>query len=188
MPRKKPSTTKRASTKRTNDLRDRLDAEHGSRNAADPIVQTVKDDPASAGRPRTVVDERVLAGLAAIQCTYNEMAAVLSVDESTLRLHYKDLIEKERDAGKMGLRRAQMQSAYKGNATMLIWLGKQYLGQKDKHELGDGNGNLIPMLVVRREDVDTPLAEAMESALDGHASAVLDVIPLNPAMTDILAR
>jgi hypothetical protein len=34
----------------------------------------------------------------------------------------------------MSLRRMQWQAAENGNPTMLVWLGKQYLNQKDKAE------------------------------------------------------
>lgn len=34
--------------------------------------------------------------------------------------------------GVISLRRAQWQAAQAGNPTMLIWLGKQYLGQRDQ--------------------------------------------------------
>jgi hypothetical protein len=37
--------------------------------------------------------------------------------------------------GKTSLRRYQWKLAESGNATMLIWLGKQYLDQADKQEL-----------------------------------------------------
>jgi len=35
----------------------------------------------------------------------------------------------------MSLRRKQIEVALKGNVSMLIWLGKQMLGQMDKQEL-----------------------------------------------------
>lgn len=35
---------------------------------------------------------------------------------------------------KISLRRQQIESAKGGNVSMLIWLGKQLLGQADKHE------------------------------------------------------
>ncbi len=35
----------------------------------------------------------------------------------------------------MSLRRKQWRAAEEGNTTMLVWLGKQYLGQKDKSEM-----------------------------------------------------
>ena len=38
-------------------------------------------------------------------------------------------------AGKASLRRKQFIKAMEGNSTMLVWLGKQYLGQSDKKEL-----------------------------------------------------
>jgi hypothetical protein len=34
----------------------------------------------------------------------------------------------------MSLRRLQAKKAAEGNVTMLIWLGKQYLGQSDRQE------------------------------------------------------
>ena len=36
---------------------------------------------------------------------------------------------------KTSLRRAQFELAMKGNPTMLIWLGKQYLGQNERTEV-----------------------------------------------------
>ena len=51
---------------------------------------------------------------------------------------YKDsfgnVYKKTSAAGKMSLRREQWRSAEKGNVTMQIWLGKQWLGQTDKVE------------------------------------------------------
>lgn len=124
----------KASRAKSQELRERLDANYERDPNLTP-VSTAKSGETVVGRPRVVIDERTLAGLAAIQCSYVEMAAVLGVDESTLRLHYRDLIEKEREAGKMSIRRAQYQTALKGNVTMQIWLGKQYLGQRDKQDL-----------------------------------------------------
>lgn len=42
-----------------------------------------------------------------------------------------------------GLRRKQLDLALRGNATMLIWLGKQLLGQKDRHEVAGDPENPI---------------------------------------------
>jgi hypothetical protein len=36
------------------------------------------------------------------------------------------------DEGKSSLKRKMFEIALKGNATMLIWLSKQYLGMRDK--------------------------------------------------------
>jgi hypothetical protein len=79
-------------------------------------------------------------GLARIQCTQREAAAVLGVHRETFA-KFLDTHEKAREAwedggetGKASLRRHQFKSAESGNATMQIWLGKQWLDQKDKSE------------------------------------------------------
>lgn len=52
------------------------------------------------------------------------------------------------------LRAAQYKAAMEGNTTMLIWLGKQRLGQSDKNELTGKDGERIVIEVVRREHND----------------------------------
>ena len=47
--------------------------------------------------------------------------------------------------GRMSLRRAQLNIALKGNPTMLIWAGKQLLGQSDKQQLQHTGANGGPM-------------------------------------------
>jgi hypothetical protein len=44
-------------------------------------------------------------------------------------------MEKGRSILKMSLRREQVRLAKQGDRTMLIWLGKQYLGQSERHEV-----------------------------------------------------
>ena len=44
-------------------------------------------------------------------------------------------LAQKRKAGFVSLRRKQYELAMAGNATMLIFLGKQYLGQSDKREV-----------------------------------------------------
>ena len=89
---------------------------------------------------------------AAIGCTVNEIASVLGIARSTMYNHMEsdpgiqEAIDAGRDSGCSTLRRLQWQGAEAGNATMLIWLGKQMLGQKDKTEFsGDA---LTPLRVV----------------------------------------
>lgn len=45
-----------------------------------------------------------------------------------------EAIERGQGKGRASLRRAQFLAALKGDRTMLIWLGKQLLGQTDKVE------------------------------------------------------
>lgn len=62
------------------------------------------------------------------------MAAVLECDESTLTRRFAQVIKDGRSHGRMSLKRKQWEMAMGGNITMLIWLGKQNLGQTDKVE------------------------------------------------------
>lgn len=83
------------------------------------------------GRPRKVINEEQVVRLAKIHCTYEEIAAVVGCSTDTLKRRFADRIERGREAGKSSLRRLQFRAARKGNAALLIWLGKQHLGQKD---------------------------------------------------------
>jgi transcription initiation factor TFIIIB Brf1 subunit/transcription initiation factor TFIIB len=85
-------------------------------------------------RPKLKIDEGLIENLAKIHCTTVEIAAVIGVDEGTIRKRYSDKIAKWREGGKTTLRRLQWHAATKGNTAMLIWLGKQILGQTDKME------------------------------------------------------
>lgn len=78
-----------------------------------------------------------------IHCTGEEIAGVLGMDYDTLNRNCKDThgipiseyIKTHSSNGKMSLRRAQWKSAEKGNTSMLIWLGKQWLGQKEAQDI-----------------------------------------------------
>lgn len=87
--------------------------------------------PKPTGRPVVQVDLEQLDHLAKIGCTYAEMAAVLKISVDTLSSRFSARIEQGREAGKSSLRRAQWKAALGGNPTMMIWLGKQELGQRD---------------------------------------------------------
>lgn len=85
-----------------------------------------------AGRPKKEIDYAIVEKLANIQCTQEEIASFLGISSRTLLRDekFKELFAKGRENGKMSLRRIQWKHAEK-SATMAIWLGKQYLGQKD---------------------------------------------------------
>ena len=77
-----------------------------------------------------------------IQCTIREIAAwfdcsVDTIERRVEQTHGKKFAEyysEKKEKGLISLRRLQYQAAEKGSNVMLIWLGKQYLGQKDRHE------------------------------------------------------
>ena len=93
-------------------------------------------------RPVKEIDHNIFEELCNIQCTLSEIAGVFRCSEDTIqnwcKSYYGDsfsvVYKKYSEDGKTSLRRYQMNLA-KTNATMAIWLGKQYLGQKDRQEI-----------------------------------------------------
>lgn len=104
-----------------------------------PAVKKAKKKVNKGGRPRIDIDYKKLDAMCAIQCTGEECAAILDIDydtlNNTLKLDghggFSDYFKKKGANGKMSLRRKQYDLASNGNATMLIWLGKQWLGQHE---------------------------------------------------------
>lgn len=119
------------------------------------------------GRPKKQIDRTLFEKLCGIQCTEEEICAVLDVSTDTLSAWCKkeygctfsEVAKKKRDVGKMSLRRSQFKLAEK-NATMSIWLGKQYLDQVDRLEAR----HII-------EDEDDALSKAFERLQSGNDSA-----------------
>ena len=90
----------------------------------------------SVGRPKKHnLDILQVEQLAGFGCTNREMASFFKCSETTLTRNYGVNLEKGRDEGKIRLRQYQWKPAKKGNVAMLIWLGKQILGQSDKQEV-----------------------------------------------------
>ena len=69
--------------------------------------------------------------LGTMMCTNKEIADILGISENSVRKNFTNLLEQARSVGRRSLRRAQMTKAMEGDSRMLIFLGKQYLSQKD---------------------------------------------------------
>lgn len=85
-------------------------------------------------RPRKQIDTEKLKQLASLGLSSAEMAAVLDCSIDTLERRHMKAMETGRQMRNASLKRKQYEKAMAGNPTMLIWLGKQYLGQRDKME------------------------------------------------------
>lgn len=113
------------------------------------------------GRPKADIDLEQLENLSALNCTMPELAAYFKVPLRTLEDRYTNdpkvraAIDQGREFGKLSVRRKQMQIMNEHhNPTMAIWLGKQLLGQRDKHD------------VVTEDRGHTALSEAMDILTD----------------------
>ena len=87
------------------------------------------------GRPKKILTEdqkkAVILGLS-LGCTISEVVANTGVSETVLRARFGGVIKTGMDSFNCSLKKELAKSAFSVNVTMLIWLGKQYLGQKDK--------------------------------------------------------
>lgn len=113
------------------------------------------------GRPKIEIDKNEFEKLCALQCTLTEIAEWFKCSEDTIERWCKrtysetfaDTYKKKSAKGKISLRRKQFEVANAGNVSMLIWLGRNWLDQKDDP------GKLAVNLEI--EDL-TPLAEMLK--------------------------
>ena len=80
--------------------------------------------------------------LAQMGCKDSEIAEWFGIDENTLRYNFSVELLKGKLALKQSLRQAQIRLALSGNATMLIFLGKNILGQSDSPIDSEANAPL----------------------------------------------
>ncbi len=114
-------------------------------------------------RPRKEIDQKQFETLCGLQCTLLEICDALDITDKTLNAwckrtygeSFSEVFAKKRSKGKISLRRMQFQLAEK-NASMAIFLGKQYLGQSDVVEIG------APMDSAQEDALSTSLRELAE--------------------------
>lgn len=94
------------------------------------------------GRPAIDIDREQFEKLCGLRCTLAEIAGFFDCSDDTIErwctrtynLGFAEVFRQKASRGDISLRRRQMEIAQGGNVTMLIWLGKQRLGQADKRE------------------------------------------------------
>lgn len=92
------------------------------------------------GRPKIDINFEELEKLCGLQCTLIEIASFFGCSEDTIERRIKeeydttfaDYYKNNSAYGRISLRRAQYKAAIDGNTSMLIWMGKQLLGQSDQ--------------------------------------------------------
>jgi hypothetical protein len=119
------------------------------------------------GRPKLKIDLDQVEKLAVIGCTLEEIGAVLKISKRTLirrnkESKFREAMERGELSGRASLRRAQRKVALAGNATMLIWLGKNILGQRDNPV--DSNST------DRLDEVLRALQTGPDESTDGHVT------------------
>lgn len=105
----------------------------------------MEDLMAKVGRPKieiSDIDWEKIKELCKIQCTTEEVASVMGMNYDTLNarckekydVNFSEVLKSWAEGGKTSLRRWQWKACEKGNTTMLIWMGKIHLDQREKVE------------------------------------------------------
>lgn len=117
-------------------------------------------------RPRKKIDQKQFENLCGLQCTLEEICGWFDVTDKTLdgwckrtyHASFSEVFKQKRGAGKISLRRSQWRLAEK-NATMAIFLGKQFLGQRDSVDVAVTDAKSIALdeleKMVMQNDADT---------------------------------
>ena len=113
------------------------------------------------GRNNTPVPPDEVELMASIGCTDREIAEYFGINDDTLRYNLKDFLINGRQQLKNSLRRAQLRVALDGSAALLIWLGKNILGQQESPTNTDDNKPL-PWTDDEREEVISELETELD--------------------------
>lgn len=97
---------------------------------------------ARTGRPKKEISKEWFEKLCGMQCTLDEIAGFFNCSadtierfaKSTYKKTFAEIYKEYSVQGKISLRRYQFKLAEK-SAAMAIWLGKQYLGQRDVQDV-----------------------------------------------------
>ena len=131
-----------------------------------------------AGRPRINIDKNQFEKLCGIQCTQEEIAGFFSCSTDTIERwcereydqKFAEVFRQKRGLGRISLRRSQFRMA-EHSASMAIWLGKQYLDQKDHIEYKDTSAldkldGILKEMNIRAVSDGTVAADANDTAED----------------------
>jgi hypothetical protein len=135
------------------------------------------------GRPAVKLDPRQVEALCQVHATDEEIAAHFNISERTLyrmkqKPFWRKLFDRGRADGRISLRRAQWREALRGSPSMLIWLGKQLLGQKERYD----HASALPGIETMRRLLDN-MSEADLERLSkdyGMQNAVINIDPQPP--------
>jgi len=114
------------------------------------------------GRPNIEFNWEEMEKLCIIQATCREIALWFQCHEDTVEravkkkfgINFAQWVAQKHVKGKVSLRRRQHEVAHNGSVAMLIWLGKQHLGQADKSETVNENLTVHTFKLGFEDDAD----------------------------------
>ena len=97
--------------------------------------KTVRGVIVGRGENRQIIPVEEVRKLAALHCSYKDMAEYFGVKEGTFRDHFRTEVERARQKLKHRLSEAMIENAItRLNPTMQIWLSRNWLGMSDGSE------------------------------------------------------
>lgn len=119
------------------------------------------------GRPKIELDPKQAHLFGYFRATYETMAEFIGCHYDTIRRAMQDensdfckAYKKGSSGLKMKLSEAQIKYGLAGNASLLIWLGKQYLGQKDEPPIAvEKRQTVIELVPERLADSDNEIKD-----------------------------
>jgi len=123
------------------------------------------------GRPKADIDWNKVDKYLQAQCDGVGIAGILGIHPNTFylaceekfKISFSEYSAQKRGEGRELLRAKQFQSAMEGDKTMLVWLGKQYLNQREKVDSDVSLTEKVkPIIVFGEEDEHT---EEIQEAL-----------------------
>lgn len=117
----------------------------------------------AAGRPKKLIDWDEVDYLLEADCEGTEIAAHLGMHPNVLyercktekKCNFSEYLQQKKSKGNSLIKVKQFESAtVDKDKTMLVWLGKQRLGQKDKQEIDQNQKQIIEFKNVSKQFPD----------------------------------
>lgn len=113
-------------------------------------------------RPKAIIDWKKVDFYLRAHCDGVGIAGILGVSADTLyracqeehNIGFADYSAQKKSEGKELLRAKQFETAMNGDKTLQIWLGKQYLDQRDKTENHNENNDVSKIVVETPEQAE----------------------------------
>ena len=120
--------------------------------------------PINMPRPKLELDAPTIERLASYGLTGEEIADALGCSRQTLYARFSDSLKRGHSDLKISLKRAQVSAALKGNIVMLVWLGKQYLNQREPIRISEITDEELRAYTESGEDADATERTKREAA------------------------
>lgn len=113
---------------------------------------------AKTGRPELDIDPNQVEQYAMLGLSRRVIAALLGSSEQVIRRRFKKEYNLGRAKRLASIAKGQWDAAKSGNPAMLIWLGKNELGQIDKPEAKSGSAadKIIRVRSIKKPDANDP--------------------------------